>query len=215
MDALAAAAGVGPEQPIEQMGHRQFAPAQGREQGRGPGAEQGAAQRTDGEAGVVQPLGEELEEHPQTVLEVPAGGGALVEDAANDAGQGGAGRVGVPPEWRGGEAEDAGGIAGGLALEDEEQPVDDDQALVPEGLGEGGLVGMAGQGGVGGGSGGVVGMIEDRLHELLDGPAGLDAQLLGDLVLLEAGVLDDLRQRLDARRRGQGQQEQVAFGQVA
>ena len=51
-----------------------------------------------------------------------------VEHLAGDVGQGGAGRIRVPPGACGGEAE----RPGRLAAQDEQEPVDQDQTLAPE-----------------------------------------------------------------------------------
>jgi hypothetical protein len=136
-------------------------------------------------------FGEHLPEAAEAVLEEGAGVGAVVEDFADEVGEGGARRVGAAPEGVGGEREGAGGIGVGFELEDEEEAVDDDEPFGPEVVGEGLAIGVGENGGVGG-------VVEDALEEAFDGAAGLEAELAGDGGLSEPSGLDEVGEGAEA-----------------
>ena len=80
---------------------------------------------------------------------------------------------------------------------------------MPEIFGKRGLVGIPGEDRL------IVRVVEEFLDKLTDGMAGLFAQVFGDLGLLEAGLIDKVRQGFDAGRRSERDEQPHGIRQVA
>ena len=115
------------------------------------------------------PSAEQPEQRPKAVLQQPAGVRPLVEVSAHEAGERLVGRVGVPPERGRGKAEGARRVGRALQLEDEKQPVDEDEPLRPELLGQRLAIWMLCE------RGQVAGVVEHALDEPLNGGPCLGA----------------------------------------